>query len=36
MSSFTMPSANGKGAVYIEKILDDELADTTEFFCAEA
>ena len=26
-NTFTMPSANGKGAVYIEKILDEELAD---------
>ena len=25
--SCTMPSANGKGAVYIEKILDEELGD---------
>ena len=27
MKSFTMPSANGKGAVLIEKILDEELGD---------
>ena len=27
MTTITMPSANGKGAVYIDKILDEELGD---------
>ena len=32
MTTITMPSANGKGAVYIEKILDEELGDKCAFY----